>query len=141
MLIIFAKQSEKQIKRKIHPTSFGYFKSRYHVRSYCFTREEYLDFVLSKITSVKCLDKSLGKVPEDIDAHSTVSVIIKPHSKLSQTQKQCIELEYGMKDGFACITIEKHKLIYLLDEFNLVYPELEPPYTALVFVNREDLFI
>jgi hypothetical protein len=133
-------QSSEPEIRTIYPTSFGYFKGRYHIRAYCFSRQEYRDFVLSRIISVGYKEKAPGKVPEDIEAHSTVSVIIKPHSKLSETQKKCIELEYGMKDGFACITVEKHKLLYLMDELNLVYPELEPPYTALELVNREDIF-
>ncbi|MCF7790544.1 MAG: WYL domain-containing protein [Victivallales bacterium] len=132
--------SEPEI-RTIYPTSFGYFKGRYHIRAYCFSRQEYRDFVLSRIISVEYKDKVNKKVPVDIDAHSTVAAIIKPHSKLSETQKKCIALEYGMKDGFACITVEKHKLMYLLDELNLVYPELEPPYTALELLNREDIII
>ena len=132
-------QSSEPESRMIYPTSFGYFKGRYHIRAYCFSRNEYRDFVLSRIISVEYKDKVNKKVPDDIEANSTVAAIIKPHSKLSETQKKCIELEYGMKDGFACITVEKHKLIYLLDELNLVYPELEPPYTVLELINREDI--
>ena len=133
--------SESPMKRTIFPISFGYFSGRYHVRAYCFERKAYRDFVLSRILKVKNSLIQFSHIPEDIDARSTVSVIVKPHGKLTDTQKKCVELEYGMRDGFACITIKKHKLIYLLDELNLLYSEIEPPYTLLELVNRKDLEI
>jgi len=134
-------KSETPMERTIYPTSFGYFRGRYHIRAYCFERKAYRDFVLSRILKVKNSLIQFSYIPEDIDAKSTVSVIVKPHGKLMEAQKKCVELEYGMRDGFACMTVTKHKLIYLLDELNLLYSEIEPPYTLLELVNRKDLEI
>ncbi|HJO95769.1 MAG TPA: WYL domain-containing protein [Victivallales bacterium] len=126
-------------KRDILPFSLGSFKNRLHLRAYCFKRKAFRDFVLSRITSISKIQPYDGDIIIDADSHSYVTLLVKPHSKLTASQKKCVELEYDMQNGFRKINVEKSMLFYLLDELKLENSKLKPPFTVLELINRNEI--
>jgi hypothetical protein len=127
------------VKRDVLPFSLGSFKNRLHLRAYCFKRKAFRDFVLSRITSISKIQPYDGDIIIDVDSHSYITLLVKPHSKLTESQKKCVELEYDMQNGFRKINVNKSMLFYLLDELKLENKKLKPPFTVLELINRSEI--
>jgi hypothetical protein len=106
-------------ERKIIPYSIYYVRGRYHIRAYCLSKNAFRDFVLSRIISLIHISSYNGKQITDIESSEYVSVIVRPHSDLSDMQKMSTEIEFGMDNGQKEIKVKKSLLIYLLDELRV----------------------
>jgi len=126
-------------ERNIIPYSIYYVRGRYHLRGYCLSKEGFRDFVLSRIISIVTTSSYKGASIRDIESSEYVSVIVKPHTDLSDMQKMCTEIEFGMKDEQREIKIKKSLLIYLLDELRVGKDYYRPPFTVLELVNKSEV--
>jgi hypothetical protein len=126
-------------ERKIIPYSIYYVRGRYHIRAYCLAKNAFRDFVLSRIISIIHIASYKGEQITDIESSEYISVIVKPHSDLSDMQKMSTEIEFGMDNGQKEIKVKKSLLIYLLDELRIGKEYYKPPFTVLELVNKEDV--
>jgi len=115
-------RSGKATWRWLAPHAFGYDGYRWHVRAWCFTREQYLDFVLSRTEKVEWpvpLDD--GEVlPEDVDWKTIEEVVIRANSKLDKTAQMAIEMDYGLeKNGVLKLPVRTAMKRYLLSHLRL----------------------
>jgi len=127
--------------RWITPHALGFDGFRWHARAYCHKDEVFKDFVFARI-----LDIGESK-PHAIDPESdrawseSVTVMIAPHSGLSEGQRRAIELDYGMLDGQCAIEVPKAFLHYFLKRLGLDGDPARkrPQDQHIVLVNRKEV--
>jgi hypothetical protein len=128
------------IARVISPHAFGYDGLRWHVRAYCFLREDYRDFVLGRILNI-CADSTQGRESKlDIKWHRLLQVKIAANPDLTEGNRRAVELDYSMVDGKTVIEVREALLYYVLKQLGLgpfVFPSFQPP--QIVLLNGDEL--
>lgn len=94
---------------------------RWHVRAYDRVRQRFGDFVLNRIADAAPLEfvseRSHEGAREDRQWNRFVELEIVPHPNLSN--KEAIEFEYQMKDGFLAVEVRAAIAGYLLRRWNV----------------------
>lgn len=93
-------RDDNPLKRQVWPHTLIYTGERWHVRAYDALRQDFRDFVLTRIMSATSIDEETTWLSSE-DATWTefelIDVIAAP--SLSESQKSVIEKEYGMQVG------------------------------------------
>lgn len=111
--------SDDPIARRISPHAFGYDRFRWHVRAYCYLREDYRDFALGRILQIEA-DPTPGRDPTlDFGWNEIVRVVIAPNPELTSANRKVIEIDYGMQDGVTAIDVRRALLYYALRDLRL----------------------
>ena len=111
--------------RSITPTAFVSDGQRWHVRAYCHLREDYRDFVLSRIAMVPRQEHDLAasvELPLDSDWSSWVTLKLAPAEHLEENQKRAVCWDYGI-DGELSVTIRRALEFYAMRRWGLDRPE------------------
>lgn len=116
-------------ERPIAPHALGFDGNRWHTRAWCPKRQEFRDFVLSRIESVGSSQPSSISPDMDVEWHRRVDMKIAPHPDLKDEQRATIERDYGMTNGLLILNIrvalsfymERRWLLDLSDE--VISPE------------------
>lgn len=99
--------------RWISPHALGFDGFRWHIRAYCHTRQEFRDFLFSRILSIG------EENPSEIDASNDrlwreyVTLRIGANPRLEENQRRVIELDYGMENGERVIRVRGAHFFYL----------------------------
>lgn len=105
--------------RWIAPHAIGFDGFRWHTRAFCQMDEVFKDFLLSRIISTRSVQASDVTNAADEDWQEHVTLEIGPHPELSESQKNVIALDYGMRDGRAKIKVRRALLYYALKRLGL----------------------
>mgnify|MGYP001949041398 CR=1 FL=1 len=134
--------SETPAQRSIVPHAIAHDGFRWHARALCERDQVFKDFVISRM-----LEASLGhvvKAPLDADADwlETITLCLAPHPGLSDSQRRVIELDYGMTNGLAELTVRKCLLYYNLKRLGLDTPATDraPRDQQIVLANASEVF-
>lgn len=126
--------------RWIAPHAIAFDGFRWHVRAYCETDQTFKDFLLSRMLETR--ETKVDAVASDTDAdwNEFVTLKIGPHPELSETQKQVIALDYGMRGGRAEIKVRKALRYYALRRLGLDTPPeaRRPQDQQIVLLNEGD---
>jgi hypothetical protein len=105
--------------RWIAPHAIAFDGFRWHTRAFCLLDNCFKDFLLSRILETRDVQPSqIGSVA-DMDWAEQVDLVIGPHPDLSDTQRRVIELDYGMTDGSAKMSVRRALLYYALRRLGL----------------------
>jgi hypothetical protein len=99
--------------RRVAPHSLASDGLRWHVRAYCYIKQEFRDFVLGRIMAVRDLQVSEISVVADAEWNEIIKVTISPNPTLSADQQKIIERDYSMKQGKAVLSLRRAMLFYL----------------------------
>jgi hypothetical protein len=102
--------------RWISPHALGFDGFRWHMRSFCHTRNEFRDFLFSRIISVGEHRPSEIEPTHDRLWHEYVTLRIGPNPKLEMNKRKVIELDYGMEDGGRTIKVRGALFFYLCQQ-------------------------
>jgi predicted DNA-binding transcriptional regulator YafY len=132
---------DQPIWRKIAPHTLAYDGFRWHIRAYCYTHNEFRDFLLVRILELKNLQPAVIDSSTDSRWHHIVEVKIEPHPGLSDAQKKVIERDYGMENGAGIIRVRAALYFYLekhlgLDAGCSLRPANEQ---QIVLANRDEI--
>lgn len=101
--------------RIIVPHTLVFTGSRWHVRAWCEKNLEYRDFVLSRFRGeAEILNASEHSAEGDKAWQRSVELIIAPDPRLSSTQQEVVERDYGMRDGRLRLSTRSTLVEYLL---------------------------
>lgn len=127
--------------RWISPHALASDGLRYHARAYCHNREDFRDFVLSRIIEVDAQEEPGVSPEDDRDWHRMVTVSFAPHPDLSEGQRRVIECEYDMEEGEKRLTVRAALAFYLLVRLNLdrESERKSPAARQIVLLNAEEL--
>jgi len=100
------------VERVVSPHTLVYTGFRWHVRAYCHMRQDFRDFLLSRIDGVPevSLFDGLG-VEEDQHWQNEVTVSLIPNAKLTVEQKALVAKDFGMQHEQLNITV-RHALVH-----------------------------
>ena len=105
--------------RWIEPHAFAYDGFRWHVRAFCQNDRVFKDFLLSRIVEVGGKGPVTAEPSADEAWHTEVVLEIGPHPDLSDNQRRAIEMDYGMEEGRAKISVRRALLFYALKRLGL----------------------
>jgi hypothetical protein len=126
-------------RRSISPHAIVFDGVRWHVRGYCFRREEFRDFVLSRISEIEPETRESVDPQRDDSWHKEVAVEIAPAPHLSDSQRSAIAMDYGMSDLSIRIPTREALLLYLLQQLPLYSPIGRARLNQIVLVNEKEL--
>jgi len=104
-------------ERVISPHTLIYSGFRWHVRAYCHLRNEYRDFVLSRITQPEDANEAFISSAEDTLWNESVSLVLVANSNLTTEQQRLVERDYGMSEGVLEFSTRKALVHYTLQRF------------------------
>lgn len=84
--------------RWIAPHGLGFDGYRWHVRAWCYQREAYRDFVLSRMTNIDRERDSSSDPNNDSAWKEKIIMNIIPNPSLSEERRTIVALDYGMKE-------------------------------------------
>lgn len=125
--------------RWIAPHAIGFDGFRWHTRAFCKTDEAFKDFLLSRILQTRGVQDNEVTAATDEAWQEHVTLEIGPHPALSETQKNVIALDYGMRGGKAKIKVRQALLYYALKRLGLdTDPSARTPQEQqIVLINRD----
>jgi hypothetical protein len=126
-------------RRSISPHAIVFDGVRWHMRGYCFRRQEFRDFVLSRISEIDPESGEGVDSQRDDSWHKEVAVEIAPAPHLSDSQRNAIAMDYGMSDRSIRIPTKEALLLYLLQQLPLYSPIGRARLNQIVLVNEKEL--
>jgi hypothetical protein len=110
---------EKPLWRWLSPHAFASDGERWHVRAYCHTRNEFLDFVLGRILTTRHVKGSEVDPSNDKDWATLIDVRVTPNPNLASEKREAIALEYDLptKTLEATLSLRKAMLFYVRAKF------------------------
>lgn len=125
--------------RKIAPHALAFDGHRWHVRAWACDREDFRDFVITRIDEIGVLDDVDFDPEDDVVWNTKVILRVCPHPDLSEEQKQAIERDYNMECGFREIESRLSLAYYFIVRMNLDLDELPPSRAQIRLQNRTEV--
>jgi len=122
--------------RRIAPHSLASDGLRWHVRAYCYTKEDFRDFVLGRIMDIRDEQASNISVTADTEWNEIVKVTIAPNPSLTADQHKIIERDYSMVQGQAEISVRKSLLFYLKRRLGIEDDVVKSPAAQQVVITK-----
>ena len=127
--------------RWIEPHALAFDGFRWHARAFCQNDQVFKDFLLSRIVEVGEQGSVTAEPSADEAWHTEVVLEIGPHPDLSDNQRRAIEMDYGMEEGRAQISVRRALLFYALKRLGLdTDPAARRPQDQqIVLLNRDEV--
>ena len=117
--IIYASMSNPSWhERIISPHTLVYTGFRWHVRAYCHLKNEFRDFLLSRIDRTpQASEVEAPSVEDDSDWQEMITITLQPNQRLDNRQQALVEKDFGMPEGRLQLTLRKALAHYTLHRF------------------------
>lgn len=127
--------------RSIAPHSLAFDGHRWHARAWCVEREEFRDFVLTRMLSLEPGPVTAADPNDDIEWTTLVELNIVPHPGLGTPQRAAIEHDFGMKDGVLRLKARLALAFYLIMRLNLDIPDevMRPERKQISLTNGDEI--
>lgn len=105
-------------ERVISPHTLVYTGFRWHVRAYCHKRQDFRDFILSRIDRTP--RAAIDKFPDpsgDTLWNTHILLTLVPNPRLNANQRALVEKDFGMPDGRLQISVRKALAHYTLQRY------------------------
>lgn len=125
--------------RWVAPHALAFDGFRWHARSFCEKSGSYRDFVISRVIETRQTRPADQSPLADAAWQETIILEIGPHPDLSLNQKRVIQLDYGMEDGRAVISVRRALLYYALRRLGLdTDPSARAPQDQQIILLNKD---
>lgn len=125
--------------REIAPHAIAFDGHRWHARAWCCERQEFRDFVLTRIERLGKLKPVTFNPEHDLAWNSTTRLRLCPHPGLTDEQSQAIQRDYDMRDGVREIEIRLSLAYYFIKRMNLDLDGLEPARAQIRLANLREV--
>lgn len=115
-----SKERVNPVWRRMTPHAFAYDDFRWHVRAYCHIDQQFKDFLLPRILSVRNPGEPGASPVQDWQWHETFEVEIGPHPGSTSNQKAIVAKDFDMKGGRAVLTVRYCMFFYVLKRLGLL---------------------
>lgn len=103
----------KATSRTIEPVELEYREGRWHLKAYCYLREEWRHFVISRILEVKSLEEpTYNWIRSGGEEMARVMARYVPHRLLTLDQKRVIERQFDMESGILKVRLLPDEIFY-----------------------------
>jgi hypothetical protein len=133
--------SPSPLSRKLTPHALVSDGYRWHMRAYCHQKQEFRDFLLSRILEVEMGAADEERSKDDEAWHRIVKLVLAPHPDLDEAHRAVIELDYGMVDGECSLDCRQALLFYVLQQLGLAdeIPSRSAKAQQIILANRAQL--
>ena len=125
--------------RDIAPHAIASDGYRWHARAWCCERQEFRDFVLTRIERLGKLKPVTFDPEHDLEWSGTVKLRLYPHPGLTEEQSQAIQRDYDMREGVREIEIRLSLAYYFIKRMNLDLDNLEPARAQIRLANIREV--
>lgn len=113
--------------RLLAPQAVAHDGWRWHVRAWCFEREDYRDFVIGRFENVawptRLQEHTDIELPADEAWETIVTVKVKPNEALEASARKALRMDYGLEGKQVLeLRVRKAMLRYLLEALRLPMP-------------------
>src|SRR3546814_9493198 len=85
--------------RTIAPHALAFDGYRWHVRAWACDRDDFRDFVLTRIDQIQPGPPADFDAADDVEWNTVVALDLRPHPGLTDDQSKAIQRDYKMTDG------------------------------------------
>lgn len=124
--------------RTIAPHALGHDGERWHTRAWCPKNQEFLDFVLSRISGTGKLQPNNIPPSADREWFDEVDVVLAPNPGLAEGIRQSLAKEYGMSRARLRIRTRVALAFYMIEHLKLNL-DLRPEQKHLVLMNKDEV--
>lgn len=126
-------------RRAIAPHALAFDGFRWHLRAWCCEREDFRDFVLTRIDEIGDMKPAHYDPSDDVEWNTKATLKLCPHPGLSEEQRQAIQRDYNMKDGCREIEVRLSMAYYFIMRMNLDLKDLPPQRAQIELQNLADV--
>ncbi|MEI1249876.1 WYL domain-containing protein [Rhizobium aouanii] len=123
--------------REIAPHALAFDGYRWHVRAWACDRDDFRDFVLTRIDQIKPGMAADFDPEDDLEWNTTVTLDLRPHPGLTDEQALAIQRDYAMTDGRRTIEVRLSMAYYFIMRMNLDLTDLPPARAQICLHNLE----
>ncbi|AIA73211.1 MULTISPECIES: WYL domain-containing protein [Pectobacterium] len=126
--------------RLISPHALGNDGLRWRVRAYCHVKQQFNDFILTRILNIEGSEASTVDPASDYSWHTHVQLMLKPNDELPQAHQRALELEYGMTNGELNLSCRLACLHETLGRFHIsLTDENNKQHQPFILINKKDV--
>ncbi|PHR78674.1 YafY family protein [Henriciella sp.] len=125
--------------RDIAPHALAFDGHRWHARAYCCERNEFRDFVLTRIERLGELKPAQFDPENDLAWQNKIELLLCPHPGLSEAQSEAVQCDYDMRDGIRRIEMRLSLAYYFIKRLNLDIDILEPARAQICLENLSEV--
>jgi hypothetical protein len=125
--------------RAVAPHALAFDGFRWHLRAWCCEREDFRDFVLSRIDELGELKSASYDPADDIEWNTKTTLKLCPHPGLNQEQRQAIRRDYDMAEGCREIEVRISMAYYFIMRMNLDLKDLPPQRAQIELENLAEV--
>ena len=125
--------------RAVAPHALAFDGYRWHLRAWCCEREDFRDFVLSRIDEWGETRAVNYDPADDVEWNTKTTLRLCPHSGLKEEQRQAIQRDYNMSDGCRKIEVRLSMAYYFIMRMNLDLKDLPPPRAQIELENLAEV--
>ena len=132
-------REDAAVRRFITPHAIAFDAARWHVRAWCYRHNEFRDFTIARIQDIYNSRPSNIDPATDHAWQTQSTVVLRPRSELTASQRAAIESEFGMHNGELRATLRRAMIFYFIKELQLL-PDQKPSVRAqpLEWVNQSE---
>ncbi|NIE63155.1 WYL domain-containing protein [Burkholderia sp. Ax-1719] len=133
-------EAEPQI-RELTPHALVSNGFRWHIRAYCHRRNEFRDFLFSRILEIQPGRDDKDRSQNDEAWHKQVRLVLTSHPDLDAGQRSVIESDYGMIDGTCELECRQALIFYALQQLDLLdeVSSKTPEAQQVILKNRAEI--
>jgi len=125
--------------RLIAPHALAYDGYRWHVRAWACDRDDFRDFVLTRIDKIKPGPAADFDPADDLEWETFATLDLRPHPGLTDEQSAAIQRDYAMKDGRREIDVRLSMAYYFIMRMNLDLSDLPPARAQICLSNIDEV--
>jgi hypothetical protein len=125
--------------RQIAPHALAFDGFRWHVRAWACDRDDFRDFVLTRIDNIQSGPQADFDPADDVEWNTTVKLDLRPHPGLTDEQSLAIQRDYSMVDGRRTIEVRLSMAYYFIMRMNLDLPDLPPARAQISLHNLDEV--
>lgn len=125
--------------RMIAPHALGFDGYRWHVRALACDRDDFRDFVLTRIDKIKPGPAADFDPADDLEWENFATLDLRPHPGLTDEQSLAIQRDYAMKNGRREIDVRLSMAYYFIMRMNLDLADLPPARAQICLSNINEV--
>ena len=126
-------------RRWIAPHAIAFDGARWHVRAWCYSREEFRDFVFSRIQNIYQSRPSQLTNTSDPRWESYSTVVLTPKKGLTESQRRAVEIDFGMSNGELRVSMRQALVFYFVRQLHLMGDRESQDRQPIEWANKDEL--
>lgn len=122
-------------RREIAPHALAFDGYRWHVRAWACDRDDFRDFVLSRMSDIGESGPANYDPSDDVEWNTKIALDLQPHPGLTEEQGHAIQRDFDMTDGSREIEVRLSMAYYFIKRMNLDLKDLEPSRAQICLKN------